>query len=283
MMGVCSDLVGYLTRPIIPFCFGLPLLLPATLLVVVAFLQDRISTTLQVLGFLLLSLSLLSIAWGTALGFRDVCRKSKALKRPTTQGFQRLGHRRLTPKGSGGSKNSVCPLVPSLPSSTNSSRRSSPSGSLGAHLTVTNEMVRLVPYAPRKSRRLLGRKSNTLPQKTRMPILKEEDHSNPSADKTDARKSHLHKLERHLTEIGLGRAVKWDMSQCPVDVEAFPATKDSTGVVRVKRANREMNSNDHSRSKSLPEGECLKLVTKDGVGSQPVLSGSARQEEQLRR
>lgn len=280
-MGVWKDLAGYLTRPIIPFCFGLPLLLPATLLVVVAFLQDHISTTLHILGFLLLSLSLLSIAWGMALGFHDVCRKKKGPKRPTTKGFQRSGNMKLTPVRKKSPKNSVSPLTASLPSSTNSSRRSSPAGSSGNHFIVTNEMVRLVPHSSRKNRRLYGRKSNILPSKTRMPILKEEDQSNPSADNGEVRKGNFYKLEKHLKEIGFGHSVTWDTTQCPMDVEVLPASKRSAGVARMTR--KEKQSKDHSRSKSLPEEEFLRIMSKTGTGGQTILSGSVMQEEQLRR
>ena len=281
-MGVLKDLGRYLTRPIIPFCFGLPLLLPATLLVVVAFLQDEISTTLHVLGFLLLSLSVLSIAWGMALGFHDVCRQSKKRKRPTTKGFQRLGNRKLTPKRRKSPKNSVSPVLFSLPSSESSSRRSSPGSISGNHFVVTNEMIRLVPHAPRKNRRLVGRKANIRPQRTRMPILKEEDQTNPPAENAEsAKKDNFYKLEKHLTEIGLGRSVKWDMSQCPVDVEVLPTSKHSAGTVRKMR--KEMQSKDHSRSKSLPEEEFLRFMSKADIGDQTVVSGSAMQEEQLRK
>ena len=71
------------------------------------------------------------------------------------------------------------------------------------------------------------------------------------------------------------------MSQCPVDVEVLPATKHSAGTVRKTR--REMQSKDHSRSKSLPEEEFLRFMSKADTGDQLVVSGSAMQEEQLRK
>ncbi|KAL8580584.1 hypothetical protein ACOMHN_046787 [Nucella lapillus] len=183
MKSVVSELRLYLTRPIIPFCFGVPLLLPAALLTTVAFLQDHISPLLHVLGILFLSLSLLSITYGMVLGFRDVCRnKTKIHKRPVTRGFEKV--KRKIPGGlKTPNTNSVSPES-LTPNSQGSSRRSSCSaGSTGSHVVVTNEMVRLVPTKGRKvkkhSRFFLPRTSCKPGKHGRMPAVQEEDHTHP--------------------------------------------------------------------------------------------------------
>ena len=92
MMSICGGLRAYLTRPIIPFCFGMPLLPGAVLLVRLTYWQeqDNLALWLHVLSLLLLCASLLAIVYGTVLGCRDQCcaKEKPVTNRPTTRGNQ---------------------------------------------------------------------------------------------------------------------------------------------------------------------------------------------------
>nr|KAG5713667.1 hypothetical protein BaRGS_024715 [Batillaria attramentaria] len=259
MMGVWRDLGNYLTRPIIPFCFGVPLLLPAALLVAVAFLQDDYATTLRVLGLVLLSLSVFSISWGTVLGIYDLRKKRRRKDKPANK---TLLVKEATPREAKSRFNSPPISASSSRSGSITSVRSE--GSVG--LLVTNEKTRLFQHSSKKRRKNRLVRNIVFPTK-KLPSLKEEDHLSPKGPESNREASastrsaeNMKKLEEYLQSLGL-EARGMDVSQIPT-TQATVAGSGGKGSGMDRLTVKQQA--ELLRSKSLPEGGFQALAGSQG-------------------
>ncbi|XP_012946397.1 trinucleotide repeat-containing gene 18 protein-like [Aplysia californica] len=256
--------VAYLKRPVIYFCFGLPLLAPSVMLIILGSLEDDVSRTFLALGWTMFVLALLCFAVGAYLGLSGLhrTRKYKAQKDLLDESKGSIPSDSETASCNTPSTmmSTLSLSTPSDPASSQSSRRSSMSrssvntsttslksntSSSSSNMSVlsTNDKSKLVGLKKKAMRQKRGVKFPT----DRLPSLQEEDtlvksisrgnsqaefalHNNAPSSSTGKRapangKPNMEELKGYLNTIGLGGPRP-----------GHPTAQATTGIHRISKS-----------------------------------------------